>query len=648
MPPFSSFRDAAWVPSAEVRQASHLSRIIRALGVTDIESLHHFAVHEADRYYQCLVEYFGISFRQRPHGLVDESAGREFPRWFPEGRINLIDTCLRRSGDEVAVVVAHEQQRTSVTTRLRLREDVQKLANYLSSVGIGPGDCVGLFMPLTVEATVAFFACAWVGAVVVPAFSGYGPDPLAVRLKDSRAKVLIGSTGFHRRGAWVDMHSVARRAVVDAPALERVILVGDDLDSQKYSDRWEAWTECLIKGADLPDTPAASLDPNHPLLLIYTSGTTGRPKGIVHSHAGFLVKTVSDFALILDLREGERLCWVTDLGWLVGPQMMVANAALGSIAVYYVGALDTPDWGQIWRVCAEEKVHVLGLSPTAVRGMAADEPEGPSSSLDLSHLRAFTSTGEPWDQASWRWLFGKAGKSKRPIVNYAGGTEVAGGILCSYAALPLTDCAFTGPIIGMDADIIFEQGAGGPGQVGELVVRNTWPGMTHSFWGGDDDLYLETYWSTYLGTWRHGDLAERDEEGWWYLRGRSDDTLKIAGRRVGPAEIESVLLESTAVVEAAVIGAPDALKGQSIIAFIVAAPGVQISVAELQSYVSAKGGPSLVPSAIHVVKALPKTRNGKIVRRAIAARYLNRPTGDLSGLESVEALLAIPQAGGPL
>ena len=646
--PFAHLDQAVWTPSPEAQQQSHLWAVMRALGAADIESLHTLALKDPARYYETLIRYFGLKFREPYTALVDTRKGQEFPKWFPGGRLNLIDSCLPEltTSDDggAAIVVLDEAGCSSALTYAALRAQVQKLANRLVSLGIAPGDRIGLFMPMTAEATVAFFACAWVGAVAVPGFSGYGPDALATRLRDSEARLLVTSSGFQRRGVWVDMQNVALEAASMAHNLERVICVGGAPQIETGTAVWESWSHAIESGGTCPDVAAVSMDPNDPLLLIYTSGTTGRPKGIVHSHVGFLLKVVSDFALAFDVRRGDRFCWITDLGWLVGPQMIVGNAALGSTTVYYVGALDVPDWEQIWRICERERVNIVGVSPSAIRGMAAASADGPRGPHDLSSLRTFVSTGEPWDPMAWRWLFERVGGGERPIVNYTGGTEIAGGILTSYAALPMQECAFAGPVVGMDADIILPDGEVASDSMGELVVRNIWPGMTHSFWGGQDQLYLDTYWSIYPGIWRHGDLAERDPEGWWFLRGRSDDTLKVAGRRIGPAEIESALMQSDAVVEAAVVGVPDEMKGQAIVAFVVTARGMSTSTPALQADVRAKLGASMVPSKIYFVDALPKTRNGKVVRRAIAARYLGRPAGDLSTLDNVQALLGIPQA----
>lgn len=636
--------DAAWTPQRDVQQRSHLWTMMRKLGVASVEDLHARAVQEPETYYAALIEHLDLQFATPYRSLMDLSHGPQFPSWFPGGKLNIVDTCLRRrdetDGARDALCVLTEDGTASRLSYAALRGDVQRLANFLTHTGARPGDCIGLFMAMTIEATIAFYACAWIGAVAVPAFSGYGPDALATRMKDCRVKILIASSGFQRRGAWVDMRTTAETATAELPDLQHVVLVGDPPARPDRRAAWISWTDALASNG--PDVEPAILDPNAPLMLMYTSGTTGRPKGIVHSHAGFLLKVASDYALGFNIDANDRFCWITDLGWLVGPQMIVGATALGATAVYYVGALDAPDWEQIWRVCEREHVSVLGVSPTAIRGMAAAAPGGPEGEHDLSALKQFVSTGEPWDLASWRWLFDKVGRGQLPILNYSGGTEIGGGILTCYAALPLNDCAFTGPVIGMDVAILEPDGREANGSVGELVVRNLWPGMTHSFWGGADDLYLDTYWSQFPGIWRHGDLAQRDARGWWFVRGRSDDTLKVAGRRIGPTEIEDILLQSNEVIEAVVVGVPDDMKGQAIVAFVVAREGAAQSGEGLQAHVRRSLGASLVPSKVHFVASLPKTRNGKVMRRAIAARYLGLAPGDLSTLENPDALLAIP------
>jgi acetyl-CoA synthetase len=618
-----------------------------ALGAADIEELHRFAVDQPETYYATLIELLGLEFSKPPVRFLDSTDGKPFPRWFVGGEINVVDTCVIGSGSgpqaaKTAVVTYDESGGRRELKYRQLYEQVRALAGYLTHIGVGCGDAIGLYLPMLPEATVALFACAWVGAVAIPAFSGYGPHPLQARLLSCDAKLLITGGTFQRRGRAIDMAAVAHAAVRELPTVEQVICL-EDSGSYLAPKRWVSWDKAMEIGRS-HETEPHPVDPNHPLMVVYTSGTTGQPKGVVHSHAGFLVKSTSDFALAFDIHDVDRVLWPTDIGWLVGPMMIVANAALRSTAVYVVGAPDYPDLDQLWRLCESEAVTVLGLAPTLVRGMAAAESttaSGPRAH-NLSSIRAFLSTGEPWDQASWRWLFEQAGSTTRPILNYTGGTEVGGGILTCYAALPVKECAFNGPVIGVDADVAYrDEQSKAAGQPGELVVRNTWPGMTHSFLH-DADRYLETYWSAIPDLWVHGDLVVTDEDDYWFVLGRSDDTMKLAGRRVGPGEIESVLLERGDVVDAAAIGVPDPSKGERLVCFVVT-PGPQPpNEAALKDFMGERLGRSLVPSRIEVVDALPKTKSGKTMRRAIRARYTASELGDLSSLDSLEALEAIP------
>jgi acetyl-CoA synthetase len=329
----------------------------------------------------------------------------------------------------------------------------------------------------------------------------------------------------------------------------------------------------------------------------------------------------------------------------MGPLLIVGTLMFGATALFFEGVPDHPDPGALWDVVGEHGVTVLGISPTAVRNLVA---AGDSwlDGKDLSSLRAFTSTGEPWNEAPWQWLFGRVGEGRRPIINYSGGTEIGGGILTCYPVLPIDPISFSGPVVGMDVDVVDEQGNPVVDQVGELVVRNTWPGMTHGFWQ-DPERYLEAYWSALPGIWVHGDLAVRNGAGFWFVTGRSDDTLKLAGKRVGPAEIESAMVGHPAVGEAAAIGVPDEVKGQSLVCFAVLVPGAaagpELEQAVRQLVADRLGRP-MAPSRVHFVEGLPKTRNGKILRRIIRSRYLGAPLGDVSTVEDLSLLECIPES----
>ena len=400
-----------------------------------------------------------------------------------------------------------------------------------------------------------------------------------------------------------------------------------------------------------------------PLIILYTSGTTGKPKGITHTHCSFPLKAAQDMAFGTDVGRGTRISWLTDLGWMMGPWLIYGALINGATICLYDGAPDFPTAGRMWEFVEKHRVEILGISPTLIRVLATHGDELPKK-YDLSSLRAFASTGEPWNPAPWWWLFEKVGDSKLPIINYSGGTEISGGILMNNVLTPIKPCGFSAPCPGMDVDILDDEGNSvGAGEVGELAVKQPWIGMARGFWN-EPERYLETYWNRFENIWVHGDFAMCDADGHYFILGRSDDTLKVAGKRVGPAEVESILVAHESVAEAAVIGVPDEIKGTKMIAFCVlrSADGSSAEVAsralaldadepsalrlekELKNLVAKDMGKPLAPSRIHFVSAIPKTRNAKVMRRVIRSAYLGEDAGDLSALEnplSVEEIKSV-------
>jgi acetyl-CoA synthetase len=365
----------------------------------------------------------------------------------------------------------------------------------------------------------------------------------------------------------------------------------------------------------------------------------------VLGHGGFLVKAASDFAYCHDVGAGDRVFWVTDLGWLMGPMVITAGLFHGGTAVLFDGVPDHPRPDRLWSLVERHRVNVMGLSPTVVRALMPHGPEHVRAH-DLSSLRILSSTGEPWNPEPYRWLFENVGGGRLPIINYSGGTEISGGILTCFPNGPIKPCGFTGPVPGIAADVADEQGRSVRGQVGELVIRAPWPGMTQGFWN-DPARYEETYWSRWTDVWAHGDWALVDAEGFWFIQGRSDDTLKIAGKRVGPAEVESALVGHAAVAEAGVIGVPHEVKGEAIVCFVVLRRGEAPSEsrrAELTARVVHEMGKALRPERVLFASDLPKTRSGKIMRRVIRATHLGSDPGDLSSLENPASLKAISDA----
>lgn len=324
------------------------------------------------------------------------------------------------------------------------------------------------------------------------------------------------------------------------------------------------------------------------------------------------------------------------MGWLVGPLLIMGGLQLGATVVFTEGVPNHPTPKRLWEIIDRNGVTVQGVAPTAIRAVMA---AGDDTFGDLSTLRAFVSTGEAWDEPTWHWLFGTVGEARRPIVNYSGGTEVGGGLLNSYPFLPMEAASFNGPLPGIDVAVLDEDGKPAVGEIGELAVLNTFPGMTHAFWQ-DRERYLETYWNRWDGVWVHGDLAAVDADGTWRIHGRSDDTIKVSGRRVGPAELEAAILKDRRIVEAAVIGVPDPQRGQRVVAFVVVGDR-DIDQEALAATATHNVGRSFAPT-LYVVATLPKTKNGKIMRRAIRARHLGGPPGDMSSLDPMTPLTDIP------
>jgi acetyl-CoA synthetase len=461
--------------------------------------------------------------------------------------------------------------------------------------------------------------------------------------------VLVCADGFYRRGQIVAMKETADDAADGAPSIDTVVVV--DRVGRAYPKRGRdvPWSDVTHAGAvlDVADTSAED-----PFMVIYTSGTTGRPKGAQHVHGGFPVKAAQDLAHCFDLQERDVILWSTDIGWMMGPWLIAGGLMLGATIVLYDGTPDFPDASRMWSLVERHRVTHLGISPTAIRGLMRSG-EDSVRTKDRSSLFVLGSTGEPWNPDPWWWYFRNVGEKRCPIINYSGGTEISGGIVGCTTWTPIQPCSFTGPCPGMDADIVDDRGLPVRGAVGELVIRKPWPGMTRGFWGDRqtrDGRYFQTYWSRFENTWVHGDWARIDGEGYWYIEGRSDDTLKIAGKRVGPAEVESAAVAHPAVSEAAAIGVPHEIKGEAIVVFVVPRPlhpptdelarSVQDKIAEIL-------GKPLRPEAVRFVTQLPKTRNGKILRRVIRGAYLGKSDlGDLSSLENPAAVNEVRSLAG--
>jgi acetyl-CoA synthetase len=529
-----------------------------------------------------------------------------------------------RSSDDEALVGLYEDGERDSLTWAEASRQVTQLAEALVELGVEPGDRVAIFMPMCPAVAIASHACAHVGAVQVPIFSGFAAPAIASRLGDSQAKVVLCADWSLRRGKRMDM-----RATLDEAgrfAVEHVV---------EWNRESRSWPEVVTKQ---PGTlPPLEVDSEAPYLLAYTSGTTGKPKGALHVQGGFLVSIARETVYQTDVKPGERIHFATDMGWIMGPWTVVGGSAAGATIVFAEGAPDWPD-DRLWRLVESERISMLGVSPTLVRALI---PRG-EPRTDLSSLRAICTTGEPWNPDPYRWLFDQAGGSRVPIVNCSGGTEVGACFLTAIVTEPVKAVSVGFPALGEDMDVVDAAGDSIRGEVGELVCRRPWPGMTRGIWG-DDERYLETYWRRFPGIWTHGDWASMDEDGYWFLHGRSDDTLNIAGKRIGPAELESAAIGSGLVAEAAAVGVPHEVKGE--VAWIFCVPsGDDRDDERVAGAVTGALGKAFKPDRILWVGALPRTRSAKIVRRAVRARALGEDPGDLSTLENPESLEEIADA----
>ena len=642
--PISPATEIVWRPTPESVERSHLQRFMRRHGISSYSELQQRSTQDVAWFTDAVLKYLDIQFQVPYSQVIDVSPGIQRPRWCVGGQLNIVHNCVDKwtatpeTRDRKALVWEGEEGTTRSLTYGDLAAEVNRCANVLRSLGLGKGDAIGLHMPMTPEICIALLAIAKIGGVILPLFSGYGSSAIASRLADAGAKVLFTADGLFRRGQVVPLKPVADQAIKNMPSLRHLIVLkrcNNAVSMQPGRDYW--WHDLIPQQS--PEAPLEPTSAEDVLMIIYTSGTTGKPKGAVHTHCSFPVKAAQDMAFGTDVRPGEVIYWMTDMGWMMGPWLVFGATLLGGTCFVYDGAPDYPGPDRLWALVERHDVSVLGVSPTLIRSLLA-HGEGPVRKHDLASLRAFASTGEPWNPDPWMWLFDVVGGRQRPIINYSGGTEIAGGILMGNPLLPLKPAAFSAPCPGMAADVVDVEGRSVRGEVGELVIRAPWIGMTRGFWQ-DEQRYLETYWSRFKNVWVHGDWAAVDEDGLWYILGRSDDTIKVAGKRIGPAEVESVLVNHPAVSEAAAVGVPHEIKGNEIVCFCILAPGfvgTDALRAELRSKVATEMGKPLRPGEIRFVSDLPKTRNAKVMRRIIRGAYLGDDLGDTSSLVNPEAV----------
>ena len=607
--------NAVWKPSQEWIERTNVWRFMQRLGFDDREAFLRFSRDQSERFWDELMREMRIEWFEPYRQVMDASRGPEWAQWFVGGRLNIAHNCLDRWAESgrVACIWESESGETRSITFDELRDEANRVANGLVARGLEPGDRVALCMPMVPEILSILYGCWKAGITVVPIFAGFGAGAIAARIEDSGARLLFTTGYLTRRGKLLPLAEK-----ITGP-IDTIIAGGP------------AWRQFL---AEQPASFATrSLDAEHRALMLYTSGTTGKPKGVVHTHAGCLAQMGKEIWLAFDHQPADRFFWLSDIGWMMGPWSILGNHLFGGTIFLYDGAPDYPTPMRLWEMIGRHRITTFGVSPTAIRMLVkAGETLAP-----MPSLRILGSTGEPWDEKAWLCYFEQVGGGRCPIINISGGTEIVGSFLFPLPIQELKPCTLGAPAPGMATEVVDENGLPVRGRMGYLVCTAPAPSMTRGIWN-DAQRYLDTYWSRFPGMWYHGDWASVDEDGHWFLHGRADESMNIAGRKVGPAEVEEAMMRHPGVAEAAVIGVPDELKGEAIVGYVVPQAGASVDAALVCATVVRELGPTFRPREVVVTGELPKTQSGKIVRRLLRQKYLGERLGDLSTVANPGAL----------
>ena len=573
-----------------------------------------------------------------------------YAQWFVGAEYNIVHDALDKhmengNKDKVAYIFEGEPGEIKKWTYGDLYEEVNKLANVLKDLGVKKGDRVGIYLPMLVELPIAMLACAKIGAIHSVVFSGFSSTAFADRLNDCEAKIAITCDSFYRRGKKVSLKKQADEAVNAAPSVEHLIVykrTGDDVPWNEGKDLW--WHE--ITKDQSAECETEKMDANDLLYILYTSGTTGKPKGIQHAHGGYAVGTAQTLRWVFDLKEDDVWWCAADIGWVTGHSYIVyAPLILGTTSIIYEGAPAFPEPERWWKMVEKHKVTVLYTSPTAIRAHMKLGEEHPQK-CNLESLRLLGSVGEPINPEAWIWYHKYIGREKCPIMDTWWQTETGHFLISPLPITPLKPGSATKPLPGIDADVYNENGEPITEAGGSLVIKKPWPGMLRGLYK-DPERYENVYWSKYPDTYLAGDVSRKDKDGYFWVQGRADDVLNVAGHRIGNSEVESALVSNPKVAEAAVIGKPHELKGESITAFVVLKKGVEPSdklKEELREHVGKEIGKIARPDEIGFVNDVPKTRSGKIMRRIIRAKAIGQSVGDISTLANPEAVEGIGEA----
>ena len=630
-------KEIIWQPSKEQIENSKLTKFIQHCKLSNYDELEKKSFSDPGWLWDNVIKFSDLKFYKPYSKILDESKGTPWTRWCIGGKTNIVLNCIDRHKDKkffknTFIFAEREDGKESSITYKEFDKQISKVGNTLKINGFKKGDVIALYMPQFIETYIAYFAILKIGCVVLPLFSGYGSKAVIERLNIAKAKGIFTVEKTFRKAKEIRMFDQIKNELDQVISLEKIFLLGKEKGKKIFN--WENFQNVS------DNLKTEETDAEDPAIIHFTSGTTGKPKGCVYTHIGLVAKMSFDEGVLADFKQTDIHLCMADMGWMVGSKSATIASAHGAQMVIAEGVPDFPDEVRFWKLIEKYKVSWTELSPALIRAQMIKD-EKLFKDLDLSSLRMICTGGEPWTEKPWKWLFQVIGKSKVPIMNSAGGTEVSGSILHCCLHRPFKVGSFNAPIPGMSADILNLDGQKvSTNEMGELVMRKSSIGLTKSLWN-DDKRYIDNYWSVIKDYWVHGDLASRDADGHWYLHGRSDDTIKVSGKRIGPSELESVIVKSGKAKEVAAVGIPDANKGSKIILSIVPAENNDQKESFFEDLVIKDLGKSFKPDKVIFVKDLPKTRNMKIMRRVIKSCLANQDPGDLSTLlnpESVEEI----------
>jgi acetyl-CoA synthetase len=573
-----------------------------------------------------------------------------FAKWFVGGTINAsyntLDVHQNTKHDKPAILWEGENGDSRILTYGDLFIEVQKFANVLKSLGVKKGDRVTIYLPMVPELPIVMLACARIGAIHTVIFSGFSVASIRDRIDDSKSKIIVTADGGYRRGKIVKLKEVIDDAISNFEFVKHVVVLERTKNKISILPKDKLWNDLMATASDSCD--AEKLDSDHPLYILYTSGTTGKPKGVLHGTGGYLTHLYSTFKWAFDIKDSDIFFCTADIGWVTGHSYVVYAPLLhGATQIMYEGAPDFPDMSRMWNILEKYRVSIFYTTPTALRMFMKFGDDLPNS-FNLSSLRLLGTVGEPINPEVWRWYYKIIGKEKCPIIDTWWQTET-GGIMISplpgLETISLKPGSATLPIPGVDISVVDEFGSEVPPNTkGYLIIKNPWPGMLLTLWG-NDKKYKNVYWSKYSNCYYPGDYALKDSDGYLWLLGRADDILKIAGHRIGTAELESCIVSDHSIAESAVCGIPDEIKGEVIIVFAVLKDGVTTDKTILEKNLFNKIrtdiGPIATPKQIYFVSKLPKTRSGKIMRRLLKSIASGEKIGDTSTLDDPSAVAEI-------